>query len=146
MLLLPVKGIRLDTIAESAATQSQITDDHQIKTLLDLLARFPQPLYPDGTPPIEAFWKTVIKDTFLGRPADDKAREAFPSLIARLILELQVAIQAARDAISPSDPDPIKLTDLSNLLNLHSETKSTISALSAKYFGGDFHAHWESVM
>ncbi|KAH8817198.1 heterokaryon incompatibility protein-domain-containing protein [Xylogone sp. PMI_703] len=78
---LPVKGILFDTIEEVAATYSELMDQHQINSLLALLARYPAEKYPDGSSPIDAFWRTLIKETFRQRPADGEARDAFPNLI-----------------------------------------------------------------
>ncbi|KAI9767094.1 MAG: hypothetical protein M1840_005883 [Geoglossum simile] len=124
--LLPVEGIQFDTIVEFAATATEITDQHQIGALLDLLTHFPQPHYPNGDPPTEAFWKTLIKDTFLGGPADEPARRAFPLLITLHIWELKTAINNLRGT-------PERRSEFNQLSALYAHTKSTLTALSAKY-------------
>jgi Heterokaryon incompatibility protein (HET) len=133
--LLPVKGIQFDTIVEFAATKTEITDQYQIVALLDLLANYPQPQYPTGDPPTEAFWKTLIKDTYTGHPADESARRAFRLLIALNIWELKEAVKDLRGIISSTPDlgpnDPIR-TEHTNLTALYARTKSTLSTLSTK--------------
>jgi hypothetical protein len=88
---LPVQGICFDIVIVTAATYSEITDEHELCTLLDLLKHSLESLSssPDKTRTVEAFWKTIIKDTFLGSPTDEEARRAFPILITEWIQELE---------------------------------------------------------
>jgi hypothetical protein len=104
LLSLLVKGIYFDTIEFAAGaeriTEAQwITDHRHMKTLLDLLAHFSQPRYRGGDTPIEAFWRTLIKDT-IGWPADEEAPEAFQMLIALRVWELEETFKNLRG--SPS--------------------------------------------
>jgi hypothetical protein len=79
---LPVKGIFFDIIDEAAAMYSEVVDQHDINNLLDLLLRYPGEKYPTECTPVEAFWRTLIKDTFRQGPANGEARDAFQCLIA----------------------------------------------------------------
>ncbi|KAH0536279.1 hypothetical protein FGG08_006840 [Glutinoglossum americanum] len=140
LLLLPVEGIRFDTIIEFAATAAEITDLHQMETLLDLLAHYPQSRYPNGGTPTEAFWRTLIKDTFRGRLAGEEARGAFPLFIALRVWELKEALGSLRDVIKYSEPKPSppdQLTkDLTKLSDVYSQTKAAVSDLSTRYTDG----------
>lgn len=119
---LPVKGILFDTIDEAAATFSEISDQHQINSLLDILLRFPAENYPDGGTPIEAFWRTLIKDTFCQSPAGDDARNAFQCLIAGRVGHLEDASEGFEEDLNTDE--------LSSLVD---KTKTTISEISKKY-------------
>ncbi|KAH0559693.1 hypothetical protein GP486_003790 [Trichoglossum hirsutum] len=140
LLLLPVEGIRFSTIIEFAATAAEITDLYQMKTLLDLLVHYPQPRYPDGGTPIEAFWKTLIKDTFHGQPAGKEARRSFALFIALRVWELKEALENLRDTIEYSEPKPGPLdplsVDFAQLSNVYDQTKAAISVLSTKGMDG----------
>ncbi|KAI9773498.1 MAG: hypothetical protein M1839_002080 [Geoglossum umbratile] len=136
LLLLPVEGIQFGTIMEFAATEAEIIGQYQMKTLLDLLAHFPQPQYPGGGTPIDAFWRTLIKDTFHGQPAGEEARSAFRLFIALRVWELQQALENIRGVVessepksSPLDPASVEFAQLSDVL---AQTKAVISDLSTR--------------
>ena len=130
--ILPVEGIRLDTVTEVAATQEEIVDEYALESLLQLVSnalkhqsksgdiRISNLKIEDGTDdahipyPLEAFWRSLIKDTFNGEPADDKARAAFNLFIVLRVWELETALANLRNASDPShkaetppiSPDP----------------------------------------
>ncbi|EPE34166.1 hypothetical protein GLAREA_07179 [Glarea lozoyensis ATCC 20868] len=90
-VLLPVKGVCFDTISEISKAESEIMGRHQLKSILYLLSNCPS-TYPDGSTTIEAFYRTLIKDTYLNQPASSSARLAFPYFILMRVLELEVAM------------------------------------------------------
>lgn len=133
-----VEGLCIDTIADFAATETEVTDKHQIKSLLELLLHSLNRPSPYGSPSdaIEAFYRTLIKDTFRSKPAGTDARRAFPLLIAMLVWELENALNTVRDAIEFSDPvpknpfDPLRLK-LVELSDIYARTRAVISSLSS---------------
>jgi hypothetical protein len=115
--LLSVQGIHVTTITKRAATEAEIMDEHQEHTLLEILQdclEAPSTPYKDG--PIDAFWRTLIKDTFRGEPAGDEARQAFATLIIVWVWRLEVLIAdlkrlaATTSSSQNPDPDPKNLT------------------------------------
>ncbi|KAF8861718.1 hypothetical protein BDZ45DRAFT_671772 [Acephala macrosclerotiorum] len=120
--ILPVKGILFDIIDEVAATYSGIIDGHDINSLLVLLLQYPGDKYPTGCTPVEAFWRTLIKDTFCERPATDQARDAFQYLIAGHVGDLEDASEGYEENVNTEE--------MSSLLE---KTKSTIAQVSNKY-------------
>jgi Heterokaryon incompatibility protein (HET) len=119
---LPVKGFLFDTVEEIAATYSEIMDQHQINSLLNLLARYPAERYPSGGWPDEAFWRTLIKDTFCQHPANVEARDAFQFLIVWHVLNLE--------DISDGLEENVNTDELSSLFD---KTKTTIGEIGSKY-------------
>ncbi|KAE9373588.1 hypothetical protein N431DRAFT_407221 [Stipitochalara longipes BDJ] len=119
---LPVKGILFDTIDDFAATYSEVMDKHDINNLLDFLFRFPGEKYPTGCTPVEAFWRTLIKDTFRNGPANGEARDAFQYLIAGRVAHLEDASKGLEENDNTDE-----------LSNLFEKTKSTLRKIINKY-------------
>jgi hypothetical protein len=122
---LPVKGFLFDTIEEIAVTYSEIMDRYQINGLFSLLARYPAEKYPSGGSPVEAFWRTLIKDTFREQPADVEARNAFQYLIVKHVGELEDATDGFEEDVNADE-----------LSSLFDETKTTLREISKKYGNG----------
>lgn len=133
--LLPVRGMIIDTITKRAATEAEILDEHQVYTLLAILKEC---LDSDSTPyedgPIEAFWRTLIKDTFRCEPADEEARQAVPVLITMWVWRLEALIEELENRAAPtpssttSKPSPTTSTT-PHPLNIFSEASSKLRAL-----------------
>jgi hypothetical protein len=119
---LPVKGILFDEIDEIATTYSGVIDQYDIKSLLDLLLWYPAETYPAGCTSVEAFWRTLIKDSFRQRPANGEARDAFQYLIAGRVGHLEDASEGLEGDV-----------DSNELSSLFDKTKSTIERISYKY-------------
>ncbi|KAN0113261.1 Heterokaryon incompatibility protein (HET) domain containing protein [Hyaloscypha variabilis] len=94
--LLPVRGIQVSTVTHRAATEAEIIDSHQEYTLLALLKHCldaPSP-YAD---PIDAWWRTLIKDTFQASPIGSRegiveACRAFATLLTYWVWSLETRI------------------------------------------------------
>ena len=119
---LPVKGILFDEIDEIATTYAGVMDQYDIKSLLDLLLWYPTETYPAGCTPVEAFWRTLIKDSFRQGPADDEASDAFQYLIAGRVGHLEDASEGLEGDVDPNE-----------LSSLFDETKRTIEGIRYKY-------------
>jgi len=135
-VLLPVAGIRVDTVTSFAATEAEVIYEFQLKTLLQLLARFLDKPHPSYSSPIEAFWRTLIKDTFRSQPAAVEARATFPFFITMRVWELETELSNQRDNIdyfdSTSGPlDRLKLR-FSELSDIYTRTKTLICSLTAR--------------
>ncbi|KAE8446732.1 hypothetical protein EG329_011637 [Mollisiaceae sp. DMI_Dod_QoI] len=106
---LPVQGIHVTTITARAATEAEILDEHQEFTLLEMLKdclESPSTPYKKEGGPMEAFWRTLIKDTFCGEPAGDDAREAFASLFIAWVWQLEVLIRDIKRDTVRTNPKP----------------------------------------
>lgn len=119
---LPAKGILFDIIDEVATTYSGVIDQHDIRSLLALLVKYPGEKYPTGCTPVEAFWRTIIKDTFRQSPANGEARDAVRNLIAGHVGDLEDASNGLFENV-----------DTDELSRLFDKTKSTIEDISNKY-------------
>jgi hypothetical protein len=119
---LSVKGILFDTVDEVAATYLEVMDQYQINNLLDFLLRFPVDNYPGGDTPVEAFWRTLIKDTFCESPASDDTRNLFQNLIAVHVACLEKASEELEGDLNTDE--------LSSLVD---KTRTTIGEISKKY-------------
>ncbi|CZR66661.1 related to heterokaryon incompatibility protein (het-6OR allele) [Phialocephala subalpina] len=118
---LSVRGILFDVINDTATTYSGVIDQHDINSLL-LLLRYPGEKYPTGCTPVEALWRTLIKDTFCEKPAGDQARDTFQYLIAGHVGDLEDASQGFDENANTEE--------MSTLLE---KTESTIGQLGNKY-------------
>jgi hypothetical protein len=136
LLLLPVDGIQVDIITTFAATEAEITNQQQLKTLLELLAQSIDVTYPSGSSPIEAFWRTLLKDTVRGRSADAESRAVFPVFISLLVWELETALSNLRDAAEYSGPEPSPVEslnpDFAKFSDRYAQTKALINTLSQR--------------
>ncbi|ESZ94114.1 hypothetical protein SBOR_5499 [Sclerotinia borealis F-4128] len=138
--LLPITAYKLDTISEYAATQAGIMgDDFGFNTVLELLANYSNQEYPhvDGDGPtqthFEAFWRTLIKDTFRKLPAGEDARHAFQYFIAVRVSELSNAYHYALSHQTP---------DLPHLQKIYNATKQSINTLSQHALNNDLIPTW----
>jgi hypothetical protein len=119
---LPVKGISFDIIDEIAAAYSGIIDEHDINSLLTLLLGYPGEKYPTGCTTVEAFWRTLIKDTFCKEAASNLARDSFQYLIAGHVGDLQDASEGFEENVN--------MHEMSILLE---KTEDTLRRISNKY-------------
>lgn len=122
---LAVKGFIFDTVKQIAATYSEIMAQHQINSLLNLLAQYPAEEYPSGGSPVEAFWRTLIKDAFCQRPATVEARDAFRCLIVWHVALLEDASNGFQ-----------KNVDTDELSSLFEKTQTTLEEISSRYKNG----------
>ena len=135
--LLPVKGLPIDEIVDSAETDLNLIDEHMIYTLLEVLSRYLESANFPGTSTtdrFEAFWKTLIKDTFLGEPAGPKARKAFPMIIVHFFRELDYELDGLRKALENvlnEDETGTQVKRISQLSEIYSQTQVLIGKLSA---------------
>jgi hypothetical protein len=135
-----VKGIRVDDIENCAETDLNLIDECQMVTLLDILSRYLEfeSANPSGTPTtedrFEAFWKALIKDSFLGRPAGSEARKAFPMIIVHFVREMDYEIESMRKALeNPVNKSGIVTQDtrLRTLSEIYSRTRRLVNKLAA---------------
>jgi hypothetical protein len=124
--LLPVKGIQIDEIVDFAETDLNLIDEHMIYTLLEILSRYLESTNLSGTSMtdrFEAFWKTLIKDSFLGEPAGPKARKAFPMIIVHFFRELDYELDVLRTALEK----PLNENETGTQVNHTSQLSETYS-------------------
>ncbi|KAN0071429.1 Heterokaryon incompatibility protein (HET) domain containing protein [Elaphomyces granulatus] len=128
--LLSVRGVQFGSITEFASTEAGIVDHHQIGSLLSILRNFLEQQHPSsgGRRPIDAFWRTLIKDTFRGQPAGREAPRGFPMFFSDHIAYLKFDIER----IQNSDDSNVDRKKLNKLTSLHTETEELISVLSTK--------------
>jgi Heterokaryon incompatibility protein (HET) len=135
--LLPVKGIQVDDIVDFAETDLNLIDEHMMYTLLEVLSRYLESANPPGASAadrFESFWKTLIKDLFLGGPATLEARKAFPMIIIHFIRELEYEIDALREALeNPLNETRTQdqATRVSKLLETYSRTRHLVERLGS---------------
>jgi hypothetical protein len=135
--LLPVKGIQVDDIVDFAETDLNLIDEHMMYTLLEVLSRYLESTNPSGastTDRFEAFWKTLIKDSFLGGSAGPKARKAFPMIIVHFFRELDYEIDVLRKALeNPLNENETgtQVNRISKLSETYSRTRRLIENLAA---------------
>ncbi|CAD6443261.1 dc0e4bd3-7b3f-4045-a324-502171746c43 [Sclerotinia trifoliorum] len=139
--LLPITAYKLDIISECAATQAEIMgNDFGFTTVLELLANYPNKEYPhidDNTKTyFEAFWRTLIKDTFRKLPAKEDARHTFQYFLAVRVSELSIAYN---DALLNHS------LELASLQITYDDTKRLINALSQHKFNNSLIPTWESL-
>jgi hypothetical protein len=135
---LKVKGFRVDEIIEVAATDLELIDKHQMFTLLDILSRYLKSANRSGTSTtdkFEPFWRTLIKDTFLRKPAgkeDSKARKAFHLIITYFVWSLDGDLEKLRHALqNPLNTTKEEDTIFPELSKINSKTKALVDELSA---------------
>jgi hypothetical protein len=135
-----VKGIRVDDIEDRAETDLNLIDECQMVTLLDVLSLYLEfeAANPSGTSTpdrFEPFWKTLIKDSFLGSPAGLEARKAFPMIIVHFIREYSYEIESLRTALeNPAinkTQSRTQATRLRTLSQIYSRTRSLVVKLAA---------------
>ncbi|KAI1123638.1 HET-domain-containing protein [Nemania abortiva] len=126
MRLLVVDGFEIDVVEEVGPTYSDIMNgDSELRSLLNMLLTYPQTHYPTGESPCDAFWRTLIKDTFRGSRAGVEARLAFPAFIMQRLRETRDQIGILEDF------DERNLAEeLSDILR---ETGTTVERLSSRY-------------
>jgi hypothetical protein len=96
---LPVDGIELDEVVQVGPKHTEFMNHFQVNKLLEILALYPHRQYPSNESYSDAFWKTLIKDTFRDLPAGKDAREAFPAFIMKRVQELDSHIENLAEAI-----------------------------------------------
>ena len=97
-----------------------------MKSLLELLAHLLESPYLGKSTSMEAFWRTLLKDTMNGRPAGQDARHLFSVLIALHVWELEESLS-----------NVLKDTDeFATLSATYSQTKDIISELSTRDTNG----------
>ncbi|KAE8441123.1 hypothetical protein EG329_005835 [Mollisiaceae sp. DMI_Dod_QoI] len=87
---LRVKGLRITTIVKKAAEKPKFRDSidgMEIFALLELLSNLLEHSSSRPSDLIDAFWKTIIKDTYRHKKAGDAARKALTSFLANRIFE-----------------------------------------------------------
>ncbi|KAI9641313.1 hypothetical protein NHQ30_010115 [Ciborinia camelliae] len=139
--LLPISAYKLDTIPEFAASHAEIMgNDFGFNTVLELLANYPNQDYPHADENtetyFEAFWRTLIKDTFRKLPANEDARHAFQYFIAVRISELTIAYNYALSNHTPKLP---------NLQKLYDAAKHMIDTLSQHPFNKSLIPTWKDL-
>ena len=133
---LRVKGIYIDSIIDFAETDLNLIDEHQLWSLLNILSQYLKSAKhsPTSTADLfEPFWKTLIKDCFLGSPAGPEARKAFPMIIIHFIRELTYELtllqKSVDDPIFETNEEEDRLSSLSKIL---SETRRLVDELSGE--------------
>lgn len=129
---LHVKGVHVTTIAQQAAKQASFEvdpDQGEIFALLEFLLQLLEK-YPSKTVElVDAFWKTIIKDTYREEQANDEARKAFTSFVAVRVSEIDDWIerkQAAAEAEISEEYDEEEEDQDANTRNTEGEKESTI--------------------
>ncbi|KAM0174590.1 hypothetical protein ACHAPF_005957 [Botrytis cinerea] len=139
--LLPITGYRIDVISESAANQAELMgNDFGFDTVLELLASYPDQKYPhvddNAETHFEAFWRTLIKDTFQKLPARENARNAFRYFITVRVSELSIAYNYALSK---------QTSDLPKLQKLYEKFKQLINDLSKHRLNESLIPAWEDL-
>ena len=139
--LLPITGYRIDVISESAANQAELMgNDFGFDTVLELLASYPDQKYPhvddNAETHFEAFWRTLIKDTFQKLPARENARNAFRYFITVRVSELSIAYNYALSK---------QTSDLPKLQKLYEKFKQLINDLSKHRLNESLIPTWEDL-
>ncbi|KAJ9150553.1 HET-domain-containing protein [Coniochaeta hoffmannii] len=128
---LPVEGLLVDVVEDVGPTHTEIDMEFLLKDMLRLLVDYPFDIYPSqGVSPSEAFWRTIIQDTYREEPAhNEAAREAFVAAAVGKMLDLDAEISAVADAdyscTSASQ-------ELKWLVSLRSQTIALLSQTSTK--------------
>jgi hypothetical protein len=101
---LPVEGVLVDVIDDLGPTYREIDTEFRLKDLLSLVSNYPFAHYPNSTvSPSEAFWRTIIRDTFREQPADTTAaRDAFAASVVGKMLDLEEEIDAIKTTMCGS--------------------------------------------
>ncbi|PQE27731.1 heterokaryon incompatibility protein [Rutstroemia sp. NJR-2017a BVV2] len=136
---LTISGQRLDSICDCSVTQDEIMGDKfRFTDILKLLDRSPDQKYPSEKVEsyFEAFWRTLIRDTFRKLPATNEARTAFQYFAAVRVSELRLAYDYALEE---------KDSDLPYLESLYRETKDLIVALSQHRHNKGFVPTWDTL-
>jgi Heterokaryon incompatibility protein (HET) len=122
-----VKGVRVDDIESRAETDLNLIDECQMVTLLDVLSRYLD--FESSNPSVtsiedrfESFWKTLIKDSFLGREAGLEARKAIPMIFVHFVREMNYEIDSLRTALKNPAVDQTKSSAQHTRLRALSET------------------------
>lgn len=137
--LLPLEGYAVDGIVEIAPSTFELDEKFELRGLLTVLSHT-RLQYPHGSSSFEAFFRTLIKDTFLGRPADDAARAAFHFLVVRWISEMNVAIylrsETAEASENPEEADDTSLNSLKHVKTARCDAEKLIHELSKQDISG----------
>lgn len=141
--VLLVEGIQFEKIVELAASDSEITDEYQIHTLLGLLRNILDSCSsPYGMASFEAFWRTLIKDTFREEPAGQIAGKAFAALLTMRVWELEMAL--GMHTLEGSFEDSVDEGNIVLIKDSYLESEKLVRYLSERDNGGTIPS-WESI-
>jgi hypothetical protein len=147
--VLQVQGIHFEDIVEFAASDSELTDDYQMYSLLRLLKNVLDSLLsPYGNATIAAFWRTLIKDTFHEERADEKAGRTFVALLTMWVWELEMALgmHPLEDNSEEGkiEDDTIEEDKIAPTRDAYSQAQALIKDLSARDKSGTV-SSWEVI-
>ncbi|KAI0878849.1 HET-domain-containing protein [Hypoxylon argillaceum] len=125
MRILAVQGFEIDIVEDVGPTYSDIMNDFELWSLLNLLLAYPQIHYPTGGSPCNAFWRTLIKDTFRGSQTGIEAQVAFPAFIMQRVRETRQQIEILEEC-----DEQALAEELGAILQ---ETEMVIEHLSSRY-------------
>lgn len=127
---LPVEGLLVDVIEDVGPTYAELDSEFLLKDILGLLANYPLHEYPSQrVSPSEAFWRTIIQDTFREEPADNPvARAAFVAAAVGKMLDLEAETSAVGNALR-GVPTSYQ-AQLDQLMSLREQTTQILSRLS----------------
>ncbi|KAI3394987.1 hypothetical protein diail_1876 [Diaporthe ilicicola] len=95
-----VEGFELDTIEDIGPTYQQIDRQYQWPDLLQVLLNADaQDRVPAWSSAYEAFWRTLIKDSFRHQPAEQEAEQAFTALITNRVRDLCAKVHGLKESI-----------------------------------------------
>ncbi|RDW66344.1 hypothetical protein BP6252_09979 [Coleophoma cylindrospora] len=144
--ILPVYSVQIDTIVDFAATQPEILEHYDVTSLLRILRDCSTTADPYQGNCIDAFWRTLIKDTFREEPADLRARELFQWLIIMRVWELQTGIQQFRERSDPNiDPLDPYYVENARQLELYNMTQQLLSEVSRIYGKSEVIPDWSTI-
>ncbi|KAK2597272.1 hypothetical protein N8I77_013132 [Diaporthe amygdali] len=137
---LPVRGLEVDTIEDIGPTYEQIDREYHWFSLLQILLDGCTRDQPTGEwSCYEAFWRTLIKDTFRNQPAGKEAENAFTTLIMHRVHGLCAQAHGLQESIQilrGNKGDLAQMTRETNELNilipLLEKTKKLLSGLSER--------------
>ncbi|KAB5585121.1 heterokaryon incompatibility protein-domain-containing protein [Coniochaeta sp. 2T2.1] len=129
---LPVEGLLVDVVDDIGPTYAEINSEFLLKDLLSLLVKYPFVIYPGQTfSPSEAFWRTVVQDTFREQPANnDTARAAFVAAAVGKMRDLEVEMATLQNSM-PGSSSPYQ-AEIDQLKFSHMQTMVQLSHLSSQ--------------
>ncbi|KAH8904112.1 hypothetical protein BR93DRAFT_985429 [Coniochaeta sp. PMI_546] len=129
---LPVEGLLVDVVDDIGPTYAELDSEFMLKDILSLLVNYPLDEYPSQrVSPSEAFWRTIIQDTFREEPADNPAaRDAFVAAAVSKMLDLESEIAAAKGALD--DPFTNSQGEADHFKSLREQTIKVLSSLSTE--------------
>ncbi|OIW25713.1 HET-domain-containing protein [Coniochaeta ligniaria NRRL 30616] len=130
---LPVEGLLVDVVDDIGPTYAEIDGEFLLKDLLSLVARYPYARYPSQcVSPSEAFWRTIIQDTFREQPADnDAARNAFVAAAVGKMRDLEAEIAAVGEAMGGGAFAPYRV-EMEQFMLLREQTLRILARLETE--------------